>query len=366
MKKFRNISLFAVVISCLAIILSNIIYSPHNILSWDVFGYYLYLPLVFIYNDLGMNNVEEIYALIETYKSTATFYQGIELPSGGWVMKYSAGMALLYLPFFLIGHVTALVSHYPADGFSLPYQYALLSGGILYTVAGIIFLRKLLLKYFSDVTTALVIFIIIFGTNFFFHTGMHGQNAMTHNYLFTLYVFILLLTGKWYETRKMRFAVLLAIVCGLMILARPSEVVCLFIPALWGITGKPAMRERIKLLKEQKKQVLLFILILLLIGSVQFIYWKLYTGLFFYDSYGGNPGEGFDLLSPYTWQVLFSFRKGWLIYTPVMILAGVNLPVNELDRADKEENENKEKYLLFLLLEQFNPFPQGRFYGYSP
>jgi hypothetical protein len=50
------------------------------------------------------------------------------------------------------------------------------------------------------------------------------------------------------------------------------------------------------------------------------IYWKVITGSFLFYSYA-NPGEGFDFLSPHTWHVLFSFRKGWLIYSPIMVFA---------------------------------------------
>jgi len=59
---------------------------------------------------------------------------------------------------------------------------------------------------------------------------------------------------------------------------------------------------------------------MVIIGLPQIIYWKLKTGSFLYDSYI-NPGVGLDILSPHIWDSLFSYRKGWLIYTPVMLFA---------------------------------------------
>lgn len=50
------------------------------------------------------------------------------------------------------------------------------------------------------------------------------------------------------------------------------------------------------------------------------LYWKIYSGSFIYFSYI-NPGEGFEFFDPYTYKVLFSFRNGWLIYTPLMFFA---------------------------------------------
>lgn len=61
-------------------------------------------------------------------------------------------------------------------------------------------------------------------------------------------------------------------------------------------------------------------MVVFLIGFIQCIYWKTITGNFLFYSYV-NPGEGFEFLSPYLLEVLLSFRKGWLVYTPIMIFA---------------------------------------------
>ena len=325
MNKKNNLSKLTVALIAVLFLYFNFKYSANNILSWDIFGYYLYLPLVFIYSDLGLENVSEIYDIIEKYNNTATFYQAVQSPTGNWVMKYSMGLSILYLPFFLIGHVVALISEYPADGFSMPYQFSIFIGSITYTIAGIFFLRILLLKFFNDKITSFILLIIAFGTNYFFHTSMHGQNAMSHNYLFTLYVFILLLTDKWHESHKIKHIVLLGIVCGITILSRPTEIVCLFIPLLWGVTGKNSFFDKLKLLFRYKNQIALFSLIIIFIGFFQFIYWKIYTGKFLYYSYGGNAGEGFEFLHPSILEVLFSFRKGWLLYTPLMFFSILGL-----------------------------------------
>lgn len=50
----------------------------------------------------------------------------------------------------------------------------------------------------------------------------------------------------------------------------------------------------------------------------QLIYWKLQTGHWFYNSY---VGEHFYFNNPHILEGLFSFRKGWLIYTPTMLIA---------------------------------------------
>lgn len=305
----------------LFIIINNLIFFPSNVLCWDVFGYYLYLPLKFIYHDLGLQDESIVHSILEQYNNSGTFYQALRLPEGHYVMKYSMGLSILYSPFFFIGHIIAKLSGYAADGFSTPYQFSIFFGAIIYSILAIIILSKVLIRFFSERISAIVLIIIVFSTNYMIHITMSGQNANAHNYLFLAYSLILWLTILWHESYKIKHIVLLAIVCGLAILSRPSEIVCLAIPLFWGITDKKTFIKKIKLLLSNYYQILIFVAILAIIGSFQFIYWKIQTGKFLFNSYGGNAGEGFEFFNPYLLKVLFSFRKGWLIYTPVMMFA---------------------------------------------
>ncbi len=305
----------------LIILILNFLYPPRIVLAWDVFGYYLYLPLTFIYHDLRLENTDVVYALYEKYQVSSTLYQAFPSADGGWVLKYSMGMALMYLPFFFIGHITALLSHFPTDGFSLPYQKAIWAGGLIYTVISLVLLRKILLRFFADRTTALVMVVVVLGTNYLFSVYYVGQNANPQNYVFAFYALIVWFTIRWHETRSTKHALLLALFCGLNILSRPTEMVCLILPFLWGVQDRESLSAKLRLLSENRKQLLMFFLVLVAIGSLQFAYWKASSGHFLYYSYGNRGGEGLDLLRPNLFRVLFSFRKGWLVYTPVMILA---------------------------------------------
>ncbi len=57
-------------------------------------------------------------------------------------------------------------------------------------------------------------------------------------------------------------------------------------------------------------------------GTFQMIYWKTVTGKWIFYSYGN---EGFDFSNPNIWKGLTSFHNGWLIYTPIMLLALLGL-----------------------------------------
>ena len=150
---------------------------------------------------------------------------------------------------------------------------------------------------------------------------MYGQNAMSHNFLFTTYTLIIWLSILWHKSYKIKYVIWLAFICGVTILSRPSEVVCLIIPALWGMSNKNILSDRFNLFLKYKKQIGVFITILILIASLQMIYWKIHTGKYIFYSYSGNAGEGFEFFHPNIFNVLFSFRKGWLIYTPIMVFS---------------------------------------------
>jgi hypothetical protein len=51
----------------------------------------------------------------------------------------------------------------------------------------------------------------------------------------------------------------------------------------------------------------------------QLIYWKMMSGNYLFFSYGESERFFFD--QPKFADVLFSYRKGWLLYTPIMIFA---------------------------------------------
>jgi hypothetical protein len=305
---------------CAGLLITGVTYFPGHIFSWDVFGYYLYLPMSFIYHDLGLKNFQVVDGIIAKYQNTGTFYQASIASTGNFIMRYGIGLSVLYAPFFFIGHIIAVLFGYPADGFSEPYQYAVWAGCMVYSFTGIFILRKSLLTFFGDKITALLLVIVVLGTNYTLHSSVYGQGAMTHNLLFTLYAFILWFTIRWHETFKMKYIIGLAVSCGLAVIVRPTEMISLLIPALWGIYNKQTFKEKWLLIKEKRMQIAFFAGVFIAICFIQLSYWKIYSGGFWYDSYY-NPALGLDLLTPHTFNALLSFRNGWFIYTPVAVLA---------------------------------------------
>lgn len=55
-----------------------------------------------------------------------------------------------------------------------------------------------------------------------------------------------------------------------------------------------------------------------LVGFIQLLYWKVYSGSFLFYTY---RDYGFSWMGQHLLNCFFSYKKGWLVYTPVMVFA---------------------------------------------
>jgi len=285
-------------------------------LSWDVSGYYFYLPAIFIYQDLKkVDFKEDIYV---KYRPASDLQQVFEHPNGNYVMKYSAGQAVLYSPFFLIAHALARPLGYPADGFSRPYQVGISVGSLLMALLGLFMLRRILLRFYSDGVAGITLVTIVFATNYLNYTAIDG--AMSHNWLFTLYTLLIWQSIRFYERPHAWRAVIIGGLVGLMALTRPTEIIAGLIPLLWGVDGLEKAKERLKFFMSGPGLSLLILsgTVMGAVGSIQLIYWKYVSGDWIVYSY---QDQGFSWLRPHIWEGLFSIEAGWLTYSPAMVFA---------------------------------------------
>ncbi|NJB85275.1 hypothetical protein GGR26_001020 [Lewinella marina] len=288
-------------------------------LSYDVSGYYLYLPAVFIYNDL--REVAFLPEIIEEYRPTDTPYQAYPHSSGNFVLKYSLGLALLYSPAFAVAHAYALASDaFPADGFSFPYQLAISLWSLLVAFLGLFVLMQVLRAYFSEGVTAATLLLIVAATNYLNYAAIDG--ALTHNYEFTLYALLLHITDRLYR-RPGGPTTLQCLgiggIIGLMALTRPTEIIAVLIPLLWDMPlTRAGWRDRLAFIRRHARPIAAAAAVCLSVGSLQLIYWKYVTGQWIEYSY---QDQGFDWFEPHLVNGLFSYKAGWLTYTPAMWIA---------------------------------------------
>ena len=317
MKNTFSLSHVAVLIVVVAFIALRGMYwtnnkvNGYNATSWDAFGYYMYLPSVFIYEDA--KEVNWVSQIDSTYHVTGgTFYQAIALESGTYTNKYLGGVAILELPFFAAGHLVAGWVDAPQDGFSWPYQYAILFGAIFWAALGFIVLRKVLRRYFNEQITAWTILFIGLTSNLIQYVSIDG--AMSHAFIFPLYALLLWWTIRWHEQAHWKYAFLIGATIGLATISRPTELIMIFIPILWNTTVKEERKAKWKLVGQHKWQLAVCIIGGIMALLPQLIYWKYTTGSWMY-----NVGSKWFFLNPW-FRVLFGPEKGWFVYTPIAIL----------------------------------------------
>lgn len=286
-----------------------------RIIAWDVISYYGYLPATFIYNDptlqFASESPEEVKSKI-WYNNT---------PEGGRVLLTSCGISYLYAPFFFASHLYAKFSSYPANGYSVPYRFGLILSSIFYFALGLFFIRKILSRYFPPLITALTCVIIGIGTNLFYYTTT--EPTMSHVYSFSLVAAFIYYTLKWHDTPSLKYTLIIGFLTGLISLARPTNIIIVLLFILWNIRSFADLKARIQFFLSQYKFLLLIGVCAFMIWIPQCLYWKTVTGHYFYDCYGNTNRFFFN--DPKIWKGLFSYRKGWLLYTPVMTFALIGI-----------------------------------------
>jgi hypothetical protein len=293
-----------------------------SVLSWDVCGYYYYLPAIFIYKDLKKVAFHPDLDKEYNYQGSVYYASRVHPTTGNEVMKYTSGMAIMYSPAFFMAHALAKPLGFKADGFSLPYQFAIQFWSILVAALGLWYLRKVLLRFvFSDKITALTLFLTVLATNYLDYGSITG--AMAHNYIFTLYALLLWFTMVFNSNPSVKSGLGIGVCIGLAALARPTELAAAIVPILWGVGSWKSFLQRINFLRIHFSKIVLAVLVSGAIGFIQLAYWKWTTGHFFYKSYG--PEDWMDWFQPHILDGLFSSRKGWLVYTPIMLFAVLGL-----------------------------------------
>lgn len=291
-------------------------WNEKKIIEWDIQIYYSYLPALFVHNDLSFEFVHQMAPGEGLNYGVANDGLGHNYP------KMSMGMAYMYAPFYGLATVYANAFGYPTDGFSMPYRMFIMLSAIAYFIPGLYFFRRVLLNYFSEAVTATTMIVVVLGTNLFHYTSSHN-NPMSHAYTFALVSVFLFFSIKWTDKKTFVNTAIIGLLGGLITLIRPVNVIVFLFPLLLGVTSLSSLWFRVKdLAVNHKKSILLIAFCSFLVMFPQLIFWKWNVGKWIVYSYGE---EGFFFSDPKIIEGLFSYRKGWLVYSPLMITFFVGL-----------------------------------------
>lgn len=284
-------------------------FEQYNVIKSDGTCYYSYLPSTFLSKENQTKEGIDYYMLLDRNDKTKH-------------NKFFIGTSFFMTPFFVLAHSYVLFRNalnpnyaYPPDGYSLPYQIAIGISGAFYLVLGLYFLAVLLSYLGVDKR-------VVYGVSFFFAMGTQlltlssYEASFSHIYSFFVIATILLLTYKIALKPNLRLFLLLSALFAVLALIRPTNVlVVLALPIIFELT---TYKRFFRWLSQQRLAFVYALGIMAGIIFIQLLYWKLETNHFIIWSYSE---EGFNFLHPEFFKVLFSFKKGLFVYTPLLLVA---------------------------------------------
>src|SRR5258705_8647891 len=312
--KFSKIILAISLMTWIWICTNISLWKNSKVIEGDVLSYYVYLPALFLKHDVKLSFLD-----YDTKSYFNAFWYSTS-ETGVRFSKMGIGMAILYSPFFFMAHAYAHIFDFPTDGFSKPYAMFLCFSSIVYAFLGVFFLRKALLRFFSDTVTGITLLCIVLGTNLLCYTTL--SPAMSHAYGFFLSALFLFLFLKWNDKPTAWVSIFLGITTGLLVVTRPTNIFIVIVALLYGVVKPKDLKNKIVFIKSNIKYILLTGLFAFFIFIPQMVYWKMVSGQWIFYSY---TDEHFFFNHPHIIKGLFGYRKGWLLYTPMMILAIIGI-----------------------------------------
>jgi hypothetical protein len=286
------------------------------IINWDMGCYHLYLPAQILYHDLSyLTFYPSIHSNYHP-KNQSSDFGIVTHPNLKKTIKYTYGVALFELPGFLIAAAYCYLTNIENDGHSAPFQLAICLSTILFGLLALWIMKKSLLKFFDEWVTSLTLAVLSVGTNIFFYCTI--EPGLSHIYLFFCYSTILYLTIQLIEIFNIKKVYYLCLMLGITILIRPTDGVLVLVPLITLLSTKSFINQI------SFKLVMIGLGLFILPLIPQLFYWKITSGQWLFYSY---TNERFNFNDPHIYDGLFSYRKGWLFYSPLVILGFLGLPI---------------------------------------
>ena len=281
------------------------------LIDGDGSGLYAYLPAVLVFHSTDFTPVLESEKQRRPPDYTGHYFHRI---NGTLINKFTCGQALLQLPFFLMAYFLSLLTGLEADGYNVLFQYAVALAALFWVSVGLYYFVKLAETYqISKQKAWLMAFAGFLGTNLFFYTLVSPSHS--HAYSFSVITITLYFVRKSFLTQRRNIIFLAAFWFGMVVLVRPVNIL---VVAAFPFLASSFQKFRTTVLSKLNNfHFVGATFIFLLALSPQLIINLLQTGK---PVIYGYQNEGFYFDRPELLNFLFSFRKGWFVYTPFMLL----------------------------------------------
>ena len=284
-------------------------------ISSDGKGYYAYLPAIFIYQDPNYKFVDamELQYYPEDLSHAKHFKN--KQRNGKSVNKYFPGLAILYLPFFALSSLYAWLAGIPIDGYSNPFQIGIGIAHVFYLFFGLYLIFRFLQKLnINSKISSFLLITLIFGTNIYFYIVY--QHAVGHIFYFFLASVLIWLTYKLIESKKTKWIGRICVLMALIFIVRPTNILMLFfIPFIFQLFNE----NLIVFLRThfRWKEIIIYVPFSFLVLMIAPVLWKWQCDLWIVYSYNK---EGFNFRTHNWIKFLFSYRKGWFLWTPLAFI----------------------------------------------
>lgn len=318
MKKILTPIIIILLIGIVCILVSsNLNWSKKHwqgMIAVDATGYYAYLPATFIYQDPHFKFLDTVCR--KKYDHPFHDYEYRVNSNGKSTNKYFIGTAVLQTPFFLIAHGLSFLSGDDSDGYSIIYMILLQIGTIFYMLLGLFFLNRVLKLYQTNSWIRIFTLVVItLGTNVFHYVT--EEPGMSHVYSFSIVTMFIFYSKSYFSTFRRSDLIRIGFIFGLILIIRPvNGLVILSLPFLAESWGQFKIGW-LKTIKNYRFLILAFCAIFLMVFLQSlFYYWG--TGSFWVYAYGN---EKIDLSNPHVFDILFSYKKGLFLYTPIYLMS---------------------------------------------
>jgi len=304
MKKIKNIILknkkITIIVIGVAFILSNLIIANNTrkdgkrYVFWSDAGYYYsYLPQFFIHKNLFTQNEK---------KQPIT--------------KYTNGVALLQIPFFLIALLVDSFNNPKPDGLNHIFEFCITLSTLTYCFFGLLLMYFVLRRYVPPLSAIISLILIYFATNIEYYCV--GESGFSHAYSFFTMSLFIYSVYKFFDNNMFKYSLLMGLSYGLSVLIRPTNFLIIFLIFFINLNNNKEIIIRTKsFFKENFKQTIIFLIFFILGLLPQLIYWYYSTGSFIYYSY---QGETFTRLhDPKIFKILFGSASGLFVYSAILL-----------------------------------------------
>lgn len=286
----------------------------------DKAGYYIYSPALFNYQFRADKLPDSL-----DVKTGGGFK--IEKETNKIITKYTYGVALMQLPFYVVAEAYSLITIGESEPFSIAHHKAIDFAAVFYLVVGFWFLAKFLRFYVDEVYAYLALFVLFIGSNLYYYSIC--DTGMSHIYSFSLCsYFLYLIKSNNFQFHHSKTLLKLGFIIGMIVLIRPVNLV--FISALLFLDCSSQVDIKERFISLVNIRNIIFIgLTFLTVFIPQLIYWKFTSGSFITYSYNK---EGFNWLSPQLLQIWFAPNNGLFLYNPfyfLMLFSGIYLIIKK-------------------------------------